>query len=366
MRWLEEELKELKEKGLYRQLYYSREKPGKFVNLNGKRLLNLSSNDYLGLAKEFSFECFYRWGCGSGASRLVSGSYAVHRRLEEELARLKKAESALLFSTGYMANLAVISTLAKEGDLILSDQLNHASIIDGCRLSKATRLVYRHRDLNHLEDLLKRNRKRFKRAFIVTDSVFSMDGTLAPLKELFELKNLYDVVLIVDDAHGTGVVGNSALDLFNLTPDETTVIVGTLGKALGTFGAFVAGSKTLREYLINKARPFIYTTALPPAVACQTLKNLKKMPLRMKKLQRLIKFFSKLTGIERRTAIFPILCENEKEALQLAAYLKEAGYWVPAIRPPTVRQSRLRVSLITLLTEDELTRFWIVLRGFLG
>ncbi|MEO2068734.1 MAG: 8-amino-7-oxononanoate synthase, partial [Desulfurobacteriaceae bacterium] len=262
MNWLREELEDLKKKNLYRTLRALASHQGKGIVIDGRRYLNFSSNDYLSLAKEFSLDCFKEWGTGSGASRLISGNFEIHELLEEELAKLKKTESSLLFSTGYMANVGVISTLAKEGDLILSDELNHASIIDGCRLSKAKVKVYGHSNVEELEFILSKERKNYRRCFIVTDSVFSMDGDIAPLKELFKIKDEYDAVLIIDDAHATGVIGWSSLDVFNIVPDERTVIVGTLGKALGTFGAFVCGSRILREYLINKCRSFIFTTAL--------------------------------------------------------------------------------------------------------
>ncbi|WP_457755380.1 aminotransferase class I/II-fold pyridoxal phosphate-dependent enzyme [Thermovibrio ammonificans] len=364
MKWLKSELERIKEQNLYRRLFHFESPPGKVLELEGRKFINFASNDYLGLASAASLECLRRWGAGSGASRLVSGSFTVHRELEKELARLKKTEDALLFSTGYMANVGVISALAGKGDLILSDSLNHASIIDGCRLSRADVLVYNHCDLEHLESLLKENRGRYRRCFLVTDSVFSMDGDLAPLDGLFRLKRLYGAVLIIDDAHATGVVGWSSLELFGLTPDDTTVLVGTLGKALGTFGAFVAGSSLLREYLINRCRSFIYTTALPPFVACQTLENLKLVPERMALLRRKLSFFRNLTGINSPSAVFPYLCSSPERALALSEFLRERGFWVPAIRPPTVKQSRLRISVTAEHTEEELRLLWSSIREF--
>ncbi len=358
MEWLREELKELEEKRLYRELRPLSSPQGKRIVINGRELLNFSSNDYLGLAKNCSCECFRRWGAGSGASRLVCGNFEVHERLEKRLADLKKTESSLLFSSGYMANAGVISTLAKEGDLILSDELNHASLIDGCRLSKAKKIVYPHCDMETLELILSKERKKHRRCFIVTDTVFSMDGDIAPLGELFKLKDEYDAVLILDDAHGTGVVGWSSLDLFKLKPDERTVIVGTLGKALGTFGAFVCGTETLREYLINRCRTFIFTTALPPAIACQTLKNIEKAPERMEKLQKNISFFRELTGISSQSAIFPLPVKTPEEAVKLSQKLYQSEFFVPAIRPPTVKQSRLRITVTSEHTEQEMELLW--------
>jgi len=358
MEFLKREIEELKRRELYRELREIETPQSKRIVVEGRELLNFSSNDYLGLAKEFDCGCLKKWGAGSGASRLVSGNFKVHRELEKRLAELKKTEEALLFSTGYMANLGVISALAGREDLILSDELNHASIIDGIRLSRANKAVYPHRDWEFVRDYLKKERRNYRRCFIATDSVFSMDGDLAPLKELFEIKDEFDAVLIVDDAHATGVIGWSSFEVFGIEPDERTVIVGTLGKALGTFGAFVAGSGVLREYLINRCRSFIFTTALPPSTACQTLKNLEKVEERRKRLLELIEFFKKLTGIETESAIFPYVVGGEREAVELSNYLFKKGFFVPAIRPPTVKESRLRITITAEHTEEELKKLW--------
>ncbi len=365
MDWIEEELRKLREMGLYRELRSLSTPQGKKIVVNGREFLNFSSNDYLGLAKNYSCECFKQWGAGSGASRLVCGNFKIHEKLENRLAELKKTESSLLFSSGYMANVGVISTLAKEGDLILSDELNHASLIDGCRLSKARKIVYPHCDTETLELILSKERKKHRHCFIVTDTVFSMDGDIAPLEKLFRLKDEYDAVLILDDAHGTGVIGWSTLDLFGLKPDEKTIIIGTLGKALGTFGAFVCGTNTLSEYLINRCRTFIFTTSLPPAIVCQTLKNIEKVPEKMKRLQKNINFFKELTGISSQSAIFPLLVETPEEAVKLSQKLYQNGFFVPAIRPPTVKQSRLRITLTSEHTEEEMKLLWNTIKNHL-
>ncbi len=369
MNWMKREIEELKRKNLFRKLKTISSCQGVKVKIKGKELINFSSNDYLSLAcdnevMEKQQECIKKWGTGSGASRLVSGNFKIHELLEEKLAEIKKTESSLLFSTGYMANVGVISTLANEKDLILSDELNHASIIDGCKLSKATVRIYKHRNVEELELLLSKERRKYRNCFIVTDSVFSMDGDIAPLSELFRLKNEYNAALIVDDAHATGVVGWSSLELFNLTPDENTVIVGTLGKAIGTFGAFVAGTKLLRRYLINRCRSFIYTTAIPPHIACQTIENLKLVPERMKILQEKIKFFRKLTGINSSSAIFPFITENEEKALELSKILWERGIFVPAIRPPTVKKSRLRITINYNHSTQIIGNLWQILAKY--
>ncbi len=357
------EIEGLKSKNLHRSLRFIENPQGKWIVINGKKLLNFSSNDYLGLAKEFDCECLKRWGGGSGASRLVCGSFTVHRELERELSRLKKTQDSLLFSTGYMANLGVISTLAGKEDLILSDQLNHASIIDGCKLSKAKVVIYPHRDWEFVKDFLKKDRKNYRRVLIITDSVFSMDGDLAPLRELFKLKDEFNALLVIDDAHATAVLGWSSLEVFNLEPDERTVIVGTLGKALGTFGAFVSSTSLLREYLINKCRSFIFTTALPPFIACQTLKNIQRAKERMERLKELIKFFRELTEIESSSAIFPYIVGSEERALKLSEKLLKKGFFVPAIRPPTVKESRLRITITAEHTEEELRELWRAIKS---
>ncbi|WP_456457129.1 aminotransferase class I/II-fold pyridoxal phosphate-dependent enzyme [Thermovibrio sp.] len=361
---IEKEIEELKKLKLYRSLKEVECRPGKYLRVNGRKLLNFSSNDYLGLAKEYDCECLRRWGAGSGASRLVCGNFKVHRELERKLAEIKKCQDSLLFSTGYMANIGVISTLAQKGDLILSDELNHASIVDGCRLSKAERFIYPHKDHSFVREFLKKNRHKYRNCFIITDSVFSMDGDLAPLGELFKVKEEFNCTLIIDDAHATGVVGYSSLELFKLNPDENTVIVGTLGKALGTFGAFVAGSSKLREYLINRCRTFIYTTALPPFIACQTLKNLGKVKGRMEALKEKISFFRELSGIESESAVFPLIVKDEDTALKLSNYLWEKGIFVPAIRPPTVKRSRLRITITWEHSKEELKRLWSLICSF--
>ena len=354
MEWIIRTLEEIKARDLYRELVELETPQGRLISVDGKKLINFSSNDYLGLAKEADPECFEKWGAGSGASRLICGNFKVHRELERRLAEVKKTEESLLFSTGYMANLGVISSLVGRGDLILSDSLNHASIIDGCRLSRADVKIYEHCRADHLEELLKKYRRDYRRCLIVTDSVFSMDGDIAPLDKLFELKEKYDAVLLIDDAHATGVVGWSSLELFGLEPDERTVIIGTLGKALGTFGAFACGTSLMREYLINRCRSFIYTTALPPSIACQTLKNLEKVPDRMERLSKLVKDFGKMLGVESRSAIFPFLVDSEEAAVLMSKALKERGFWVPAVRPPTVKQSRLRITVTANHTEEDL------------
>jgi len=356
--FLEKELENLKVNHLYRQLRYSKTFCSKFVEVNGKKLLNFSSNDYLALAQRFSPKCLEKWKTGSGASRLLSGSYEVHEELEVALAKVKKTETSLLFSTGYMANVGVLTTLAGEKDVIFSDELNHASIIDGCRLSKAKVIVYPHNDVETLDFLLSKHRKNYRFAFIVTEGVFSMDGDLSPVDKLMELKKLHSAILVVDDAHATGVVGWSSFDKFSVEPDEETVIIGTCGKALGTFGAFVCSSKTVKDYLVNRCRTFIYTTALPPFIACQTLENLKLVEDRMKRLKNLTDYFSKISGIPSESAIFPVLLNDLEKLLKVSKCLFERGFFIPGIRPPTVKVPRLRISVTLFHSKEDLEKLW--------
>jgi 8-amino-7-oxononanoate synthase len=268
----EHELSFLIKNDLYRCLKVVESCQGPRVTMNGKSVLLMCSNDYLGLANHPTLcnaagKAMTRYGFGAGASRLVSGSSALHHELEGRLAGFKRTEAALVFNSGYAANTGIIQAVAEAEDVILSDSMNHASIVDGCRLSRATTLVYRHNDTNHLEELL-RDSRNFRRRLIVTDGVFSMDGDIAPLPELVSLAERHAAILMVDDAHATGVLGKTGkgtVEHFNLD-GRVPIQMGTLGKALGTFGAYAAGNRDLIEYLINRARSFIYSTALPPLV----------------------------------------------------------------------------------------------------
>jgi 8-amino-7-oxononanoate synthase len=270
-------LAEVKESGLYRRLRAVESAQDAAIILEGQEVLLFSSNNYLGLAnhpalKQAAREATQQYGCGSGASRLISGSMAVHHELEQRLATLKKTEAALVFPTGYHANIGVLSALMGAGDTILSDGLNHASIIDGCRLSRADTRVYRHADSAHLAELLQACPPTGQR-LIVTDSVFSMDGDLAPLAEIVGLARQYDAWVMVDEAHATGVFGphgGGLVEELGLA-GQVDIRMGTLGKALGCVGAFVAGSHELIDWLVNRARSFIYTTAIPPAMAAAVL-----------------------------------------------------------------------------------------------
>src|SRR4051812_3010062 len=278
---LETRLEELRDKGLYRRMRLISGPQGPRVVLDGKPVLLLCSNNYLGLAdhprvREAAAETALRCGVGAGASRLVSGTMTVHRRLEERLAAFEGTEAALLFGSGYLANLGVISALASEPDaVVFSDELNHASIVDGCRLARTEVRVYRHADVEHLGALLREARGR--PGLIVTDSVFSMDGDVAPLAELVDLARVHDARLVVDEAHGTGCLGPGGRGAVAEAgvEGEVDVVVGTLGKALGSYGAYAACSQTVSRWLVNRARPFIFSTAPPPPAVAGALAALE-------------------------------------------------------------------------------------------
>jgi 8-amino-7-oxononanoate synthase len=339
------------------------------VSYQGKRLVNFSSNDYLGLAshprvKEAAQAAIEEFHASAGSSRLICGNLRIHERLESRLASFKQQEAALVFSSGYVANLGIITALAGAGDQIFSDALNHASIIDGCRLSRAQVFVYRHKDLNHLEDLL-RKAPAGRRRLLVSDAVFSMDGDVADLPGLAALAAAHDCLLMLDEAHATGVLGSTGSGIVeyfvergNLAPGEhcVDVVMGTLSKALGSFGGFVACSGNMREFLINKARSFIFATALPPSAvgaALESLQLISEEPFRHASLwrnfgnlkSRLSENGFDVTASE--TPILPLIFGAETAALRMSERLTERGYFVPAIRPPSVPKgtSRLRMTL---------------------
>ena len=331
------------------------------VVVDDRSLSNFSSNDYLGLANTSDTinlikEEFDDYGFGSGSSHLISGHNQVHQQLENALTDFFGRDSTLLFSSGYMANLALMQTLAQKGDLIIADKLNHASLIDGAILSAAETTRYAHCDLSSLE---KRLQKSKQEKWVVTDSVFSMDGDIAPLDEVAKLCNKYSAHLIVDDAHGIGVLGQEGkgcIELFKFTHKEIPVLMGTFGKALGGYGAFVSGSRNLIEYLIQFARPYIYTTAMPAIIAAGNLKNLQlmnKQPELRKKLAKNISYFRAKCaeqGIlltDSITPIQPILIGHSERLLTINQLLRSNGILVGAIREPSVPKNgaRLRVTL---------------------
>jgi 8-amino-7-oxononanoate synthase len=367
---IDERLEEIRDRGLYRRMRCVSGPQGPRVLLDGKPVLLLCSNNYLGLAdhprvREAAAEAAMRYGAGSGASRLISGNMTIHRRLEEQLSAFKHAESCLLFGSGYLANAGVVSTLAREGDVVFSDALNHASIVDGCRLSRAETFVYDHCDTDHLEWGLRQAQGRG--SLIVTDGVFSMDGDIAPLERIVELGQRYDARVMVDDAHGTGAIGpdgRGAVAAAGLE-DEVDVIVGTLGKALGSYGAYVCCDKQMAKYLINTARTLIFSTALPPpaaAAARAALDLLREQPRRAEKLQRNGAALREalagegLAVPDTPTQIVPIVVGDAGAAVRASERALEKGVFAQAIRPPTVPDgsSRLRLTVMASHTRSEL------------
>jgi len=351
---------------------------GAEIFIKGKRLINFASNDYLGLAnspalREISKSVIDEFGLGSGASRLLSGGCTLHRELEKEVARFKSTEDAIVFNSGYCLNAGVISAIAGEDGAIFSDELNHASLIDGIRLSRAKKYIFGHRDLGHLEELISVDTSKNK--LIVTDSVFSMDGDIAPIKGLFEIAKKHNALLYIDDAHATGVLGGGrgALAHFGLTPEPFVIQMGTFSKALGSFGAFVAGGKSLIRWLINSARSLIYTTAIPPALVGASLKALRIISTDKSLINRLwcnrellkneIENLQ-LSTTKSETPIIALLMKDNDEAIGLSAYLYERGLYAPAIRAPSVRIPRIRITISAAHTHEHIYRLVEALRDW--
>ena len=366
---IHDRLEEIRELGLYRKLRLISGPQGPRVLLDGRPVLLLCSNNYLGLAdhprvRQAAADAAMRYGVGAGASRLVSGNMTIHRRLEEQIADFKGTPACVLFGSGYLANAGVVSALAREGDVVLSDALNHASIVDGCRLARAQTFVYDHCDLEHLEWGLQEANGRG--SLIVTDGVFSMDGDVAPLPEIVELAQRYDARVMVDDAHGVGALGPGGRGSVAAAglEQEVDVVVGTLGKSLGSYGAYVCCDRTMAKYLVNTARSLIFSTALPPpavAGAMAALDLLTEQPQRVDKLQRnalVMREALAAEGVETGsdTQILPIVVGSAQDAVAASERLLERGIFAQAIRPPTVPEgtSRLRIALMASHSASEL------------
>jgi len=357
-------LQQRNQQHLYRQRPLTFSAQQAEMQINGLTIINFSANDYLGLANDPEIHEAVVQGLqdksvsyGSGAAHLVTGHHLQHHLLEDEIADWLGCERALLFSTGYMANLAVQQTLMQKGDTILADKLNHASLIDGALNSEADLKRYPHLDISALERRLTQNNSG--QMMIVTDGVFSMDGDMAPLSEICRLAESQQAWLMVDDAHGFGMLGKQGKGCFsdqNINPTDDTILMGTLGKAFGTSGAFVAGSQTLIESLIQFARPYIYTTAMSPLNALASRAALKRViaaePERMRLQQHIQQFRQGAHALglqlwQSQSAIQPIILGRSETAIQWSEALKQKGFWVTAIRPPTVPtgQARLRITL---------------------
>jgi 8-amino-7-oxononanoate synthase len=377
--FFEQEIERLKTSGLYRGLKRIAGHIDTTVSIDGKEVILLSSNNYLGLAshpklKEAAASALKEYGTGACASRLISGNMEIHEELEKMIARFKGCQSAIVFPTGYMANIGVITSLAGKGDLILSDELNHASIIDGCKLSGAKVKVYPHKNIEKLKKILPQSnasssKGSYKRMLIVTDGVFSMDGDITPLSEILDVARKEDAMVIVDDAHATGVLGENGkgtAEYFGLT-DKNLIHMGTFSKALGSMGGYIAGSKVIIEYLRNKAMPFIFSTALPPSVCASSIaaiEILEKEPSIRTRLWRNIARFRKglinlgYNMMESQTQIIPILIGDTSLTMEFARAIFEKGVYAPGIRPPTVPEgkSRIRTGLMASHTDEQIDK----------
>lgn len=368
MSWLENELAGIRNKGLYRELRTIHGAQAPRITMNGRELIHLSSNDYLGLTthpkvKKAAIDAVGEYGTGAGAARFTGGNTDLTNSLEKKIASFKNTEAAMVFSTGYMANLGVISALMGKGDLILSDELNHASIIDGCRLSRAEVKVYPHRDVACIDKILSQSTHNKK--LIVTDGIFSMDGDVAPLEGIVEVAQKHDAMIMVDDAHATGVLGKhrrGTADHCNVDAGiDIDVSMGTLSKALGSMGGYVAGSHELIDLLRNKARSFIYTTALPPsamASAKAAFDVIVKEDPATKLWQNVALYKKGLNdmgfSINSQTQIIPLMTGETGRTLEAAAELERAGVFALGIRPPTVPQGQGRVRTSIMATHSKM------------
>jgi 8-amino-7-oxononanoate synthase len=371
--WLPAALADLRERDLLRVLTYCDGAPGPEVAIDGVPHLLLASNNYLGLAADPAVVAGARaaleaYGAGAGASRLVTGSLELHRTLEERLAALKRCEDALVFPTGFQANVGTIPALVGRGDVVFSDELNHASIIDGCRLSGARVVRYPHADAGALEDLVRREGGHGRR-LVVTDTVFSMDGDLAPLPDLVEVAERRGCTLMVDEAHATGVLGPTgagALEHFGLE-GRVPVVMGTLSKALGAQGGYVAGDRDLCDYLRTLDRGFVFTTALAPAAAGAALAALdvvRDQPRRRERLRELVRRLVEgaraqgWTVLPTDSAVVGVLVGEAADALAVGASLRADRVWAPAIRPPSVPPGTARMRLTVMATHEDRHLDW--------
>ncbi len=370
--WLAPEFAAIAPDGL-RRLRTLMSAPTGTIKLDGRNVVLLGSNNYLGLSTHpevitAAVEATQTFGTGASGSRLISGNSERYTNLESNLAKTKGAEAALVFSSGYAANTSVIPVLAGEGDLILSDALNHASIIDGCRLSRASKKIYQHCDIEHLKTLLSES-TAFRRRLIVTDGVFSMDGDIAPLQDIYALAKQYDAMLLVDDAHGFGVLGkdgSGTVSHFGLEGEEI-IQMGTLSKAVGALGGYIAGNRTLIALLINRARGFIFTTGLPPATLAAANAALDVIRSSTELRQNLFLHAKRLktalidlgyTVLPSETQIIPLVLGHPQRATNLAEALLTEGVFAPAIRPPAVPTgtSRLRLTVMATHTRAEIAQ----------
>ena len=360
-------LNERKQQGLLRSLTVVSSRDKGRICIDEKEYIDLSSNDYLGLSQHPEIIKKAReaalLGSGTAASRLMTGSTFLHNKLEERIAEFKGKPSALIFNSGYQANVGIISALLGKGDVVFSDRLNHASIVDGIRLSSAKLFRFKHNNATHLKELLERERHNYSNAFIITETVFSMDGDISPLKDIVLLKEKYDCMVMVDEAHATGIFGpnGSGIAQKEGVTDKIDIIMGTFSKALGSFGAYAAMSKELKIYLINTCRSFIYSTALPPAVIAANIAAIdvvKNEPYRGEALLANADHLRKrLTeegfNVKGNSQIIPVMIGSNEDAVSICELLKRKGYWTLAVRPPTVPKGEARLRLSVCFHHDK-------------
>jgi 8-amino-7-oxononanoate synthase len=380
---LHDHLKKLEAGNRLRKIESLASAQGPYINIDNRRFTNLCSNDYLGLASDprligAAKNALDRWGTGAGSSRLLSGSLDIHDQLEKAAADFVDMDTSLAFSSGYAANVGLLSALAGPKDVVFSDALNHASLIDGCRLSRAKIIVYRHLDTEDLNAKLAAERSKYDRAFLVTESYFSMDGDCAPLRRLVESAEQYDASILVDEAHALGVFGRG-LCFEQEISRRCAAIVGTFGKSFGSGGAFVAGTDELRNYLLNSARSFIFSTGMPPVVAAAALEAIQLVrsegiALRSSLLKKSSRFRRALSeaGVplqaDSRGPIIPVILGEDQTALTAAESLRKAGILARAIRPPSVPENtaRLRFTVSIGHKNEDLENAARIVGGFFG
>lgn len=372
--YLDEELDDLKERGLYRPLRVLQERQEAETVFDGKRVINLSSNNYLGLTTHpkliaAAHEAIDKYGAGSGSVRTIAGTMSQHMELEAKIAAFKHTEGALVFQSGFTANAGTVSSVLGKEDVIISDELNHASIIDGCRLSRAKITVFKHKDVADLRRVLEETKGKYRRTLVITDGVFSMDGDVAPLADIVEVAEQYQAIIMVDDAHASGVMGNQGrgtVDHFGLH-GRVHIQVGTLSKAIGCLGGYVAGSRALIDYLIHKARPFLFSTSHPPAVTAAAMAAfdlLQEDPTLMERLWDNTRYFKaglEALGFETagsETPITPVIAGDAKLAMELSDRLFAEGIFAQGIGFPTVpnEKSRVRTIVTATHTREELDK----------
>lgn len=374
LHFLKEKIQELKDQGVYRKLPILEGANEAEVMLNGKKVINLSSNNYLGFAnhprlKKAAVEAVDKYGVGAGAVRTIIGNMDIHEEMEKLLAEFKREEAVMVFQSGFNCNAGTIQAVTEKGDLIVSDELNHASIIDGARLSRADKTVFKHADMNHLEEVLKENRDKYRNILIITDGVFSMDGDIAPLPDIVNLAEKYSAMTYVDDAHGSGVLGESGrgtIDHFGLH-GRVDFTIGTLSKAIGVIGGYVAGSHTMKDWLSHRGRPLLFSTSLPPATVGAIMEAVKLLMSTTEYTDRLwdnAKYFKeKISKLgynigNSGTPITPVIIGEEGKTMEFSKKLFDHGVFASGIVFPTVPKGtgRVRCMVTAAHTKEQLDR----------